>query len=134
MPLVERLELQHLVNPAGSIVVAEGEREVPFAIRRVYYLHDVPADQRRGGHAHKRLIQVAVCARGSCRFLLDDGTERAQVLLSKPNESIIIRPMIWREMSDFSPDCTLLVLASEHYDESDYIRDYQDFKNAFAPR
>jgi dTDP-4-dehydrorhamnose 3,5-epimerase-like enzyme len=132
MSLVERFELQHIDGPAGSIVVAQGERDVPFPIRRVYYLHSVPPNQTRGLHAHKSLTQLAVCVRGSCRFRLDDGRETAEVVLSNPHEGIIIRPMLWREMSEFSEDCVLLVLASDHYDESDYIRNYEDFKNAVA--
>jgi hypothetical protein len=134
MSLIERFSFQHLVNPAGSIVVGQAGIDVPFEIKRIYFLHDVPTGQSRGAHAHKKLIQVAVCAHGSCRFRLDNGVETAEVLLSKPDEGIVIRPMIWRDMYDFSSDCILLVLASEHYDESDYIRDYKEFQNAFRPR
>jgi len=134
MPVVERFQFQHLANPAGSIVVAHGERDVPFAIRRIYFLYGVPADQMRGRHAHKTLTQIAVCVRGSCRFCLDDGHERTELVLSKPYEGLVIRPMMWREMSDFSEDCVLLVLASDAYDESDYIRDYEEFKNAVRAR
>ena len=132
MPLVERFELQHIDQPTGSIVVAESERNVPFSIRRVYFLHHVPGTQRRGGHAHKKLTQIAVCAQGSCRFRLDDAVETAEVVLSSPHEGILIRPMIWHDMSEFSDDCVFLVLASEHYDESDYIRSYDEFKHAAA--
>ena len=134
MALVERFAFQHIVNPAGSIVVGQGGLDVPFAIKRIYYLYGVPATQRRGAHAHKSLIQIAVCPRGSCRFRLDNGRETAEVTLSSPYEGIVIRPMIWRDMMDFSEDCVLLVLASEHYDESDYIRNYDDFKKACAAR
>jgi len=130
MALVERFAFQHFVNPAGSIAVAEGGKDVPFEIKRIYYLYGVPAGQMRGAHAHKALIQIAVCVAGSCRFRLDNGVETAEVTLSKPNEGIVLRPMTWREMTDFSPDCVLLVLASEHYDESDYIRDYKTFKSS----
>ena len=105
---------------------------MPFSIRRVYFLHHVPATQKRGGHAHKKLTQIAVCARGSCRFHLDDGIETAEVVLSGPHAGIVIRPMIWHEMSEFSDDCLFLVLASEHYDESDYIRSYDEFTHAAA--
>jgi dTDP-4-dehydrorhamnose 3,5-epimerase-like enzyme len=132
MSLVERFQFQHIDSAAGSIVVAQGERDVPFPIRRIYYLHSVPATQTRGLHAHKRLTQIAVCVRGSCRFRLDNGHETEDVVLSNPHEGIIIRPMLWREMSEFSEDCVLLVLASDHYDEGDYIRSYAEFKNAVA--
>ncbi len=134
MSLVERFAFQHVASPTGSIVIAHGERDVPFAIRRVYYLYGVPPTQRRGAHAHKKLIQIAVCVHGSCRFRLDNGSETAEVQLTSPHEGIVIRPMIWRDMYDFSEDCVLLVLASEPYDESDYIRNYEEFRHAFGPR
>jgi len=83
---------------------------------------------RRGYHAHRDLQQVAICISGSCKFLLDDGRERVEnVILDSPNKGLFIDKMIWREMYDFSDDCILLVLASEYYDESDYIRDYEEF-------
>lgn len=134
MPLIEPYQFQHQVNPEGSIIVAQGELDVPFPIRRMYFLHSVPPGQVRGRHSHKALTQIAVCAQGSCRFRLDNGSESAELLLDRPDQGIIIRPMIWREMFDFSPGCVLLVLASEHYDESDYIRDYDEFKRAVASR
>jgi dTDP-4-dehydrorhamnose 3,5-epimerase-like enzyme len=132
MPVVERFHFQHIDSATGSIVVAQGERDVPFAIKRIYFLHSVPPAQTRGLHAHKTLTQIAVCVRGSCKIRLDNGRETADVVLSSPHEGILIRPMLWREMSEFSEDCVLLVLASDHYDEADYIRNYEDFKNAFA--
>jgi UDP-2-acetamido-3-amino-2,3-dideoxy-glucuronate N-acetyltransferase len=132
VPLVEHFELQHIDAATGSIVVAQGERDLPFAIKRVYFLHSVPADQTRGLHAHKTLVQLAVCVKGSCRFHLDDGRDSADVVLSSPHHGIVIRPMLWREMSHFSSDCVLLVLASEHYDEADYIRSYEEFKRVIT--
>jgi hypothetical protein len=134
MSLVERFAFQRIENAGGTIVVAQGERDVPFAIKRIYFLHGVPTDQTRGMHAHKTLIQIAVCVSGRCRFRLDNGVETEEVTLSKPDEGIVIRPMIWREMFEFSKDCVLLVLASEHYDESDYIRSYEAFKDAVRSR
>lgn len=134
MSLVERFAFQHVDSATGSIVIAQGERDVPFPIRRVYFLHGVPARQARGAHAHKRLTQIAVCAKGRCRFHLDNGRETADVVLSSPHEGIVLRPMLWREMSEFSPDCVLLVLASDYYDESDYIRSYEEFKRDVAAR
>ena len=130
--LVERFAFQHIDSPTGSIVVAHGERDVPFAIRRVYYLHGIPSGQRRGAHAHKTLTQIAVCVAGRCTFRLDDGRDSAEVVLDNPHEGLIIRPKMWRDMYDFSADCVLLVLASEPYDEADYIRDYEEFKRAYA--
>ena len=134
MPLVERFQFEHHVNPTGSLVVAHGEANVPFPIRRIYFVYGVPPHQVRGRHAHKTLTQVAVCARGSCRFLLDNGAETAEIELSTPNEGIVLRPMVWHEMSEFSEDCVLLVLASDAFDESDYIRNYEEFKRAFRAR
>jgi dTDP-4-dehydrorhamnose 3,5-epimerase-like enzyme len=132
MSLIEPFHLRHVENAGGTIVIAQGELDVPFPIRRVYYLHGIPPGQTRGMHAHKQLTQIAVCVHGSCRFRLDNGRETAEVVLSNPHEGIIIRPMLWREMSEFTADCVLLVLASEHYDEADYIRNYEDFKRAVA--
>ena len=132
MSLIERFQFQHIDGPGGSIVVAQGERDVPFPIKRIYFLHSVPSTETRGAHAHKTLMQIAVCARGSCRFRLDNGSETAEIVLQSPHEGILIRPMMWREMTEFSDDCVLLVLASDYYDESDYIRNYEDFKNVFA--
>jgi dTDP-4-dehydrorhamnose 3,5-epimerase len=134
MSLIESIDLQHHVHPSGSLVVAQSELGVPFAIRRTYFVYGVPEDQLRGRHAHKTLTQLALCARGRCRFRLDDGHETAELLLDRPNLGIILRPMVWHEMFDFSDDCVLLVLASAHYDEGDYIRDYNEFKRAVAKR
>jgi dTDP-4-dehydrorhamnose 3,5-epimerase-like enzyme len=130
VPLVKRIELQHIDAATGSIVVAQGELDVPFAIKRVYFLHSVPAGQTRGNHAHKTLVQLAVCVSGSCRFRLDDGRETAEVLLDSPHDGLLIESMMWREMYEFSENCVLLVLASERYDESDYLRSYEEFKRA----
>jgi len=130
MPLIERIHFKHADHVGGSLVVAEGEQTVPFAIRRTYFLHSVPPNHTRGLHAHKALTQVAVCARGSCLFRLDDGFETAELRLDSPNDGVLIRPMVWHEMSEFTSDCVFLVLASDHYDESDYIRSYEDFKRA----
>jgi UDP-2-acetamido-3-amino-2,3-dideoxy-glucuronate N-acetyltransferase len=132
MPLVERVTLQHVDDASGSIVIGEAERNVPFEIRRVYYLHNVPQGANRGGHAHKELVQLAVCVHGSCRFGLDNGAETADVILDSPHEGILIRSMVWRTMSEFSPGAVLLVFASAHYDERDYIRSYDEFIHAVA--
>jgi len=111
----------------GSLVALENH-EVGFPIKRVYHIfHTVPG-VTRGLHAHRDLRQVAVAVTGSCTFLLDDGTVRETVRLDDPTVGLVINSMVWREMSDFSPDCVLLVLASHNYDESDYIRDYEQFR------
>lgn len=111
----------------GDICVVENARTVPFDIKRLYYLYDVPADAVRGGHAHKRLYQLLIAASGSFTVRLDDGKEQRSVSLKRPYQALLIKPGIWREVDDFSSGSVCMVLASELYDESDYIRNYQAF-------
>ncbi|MBQ8868956.1 MAG: WxcM-like domain-containing protein [Oscillospiraceae bacterium] len=112
----------------GQLVAIEQLKDLPFEIRRVYYIYDTLEGVRRGFHAHLNLEQILVCVKGSCKIHLDDGTDTAEVVLDKPYEGLYIANNMWREMYDFSPDAVLLVLASEYYDEADYIRDYDKFK------
>ncbi|MCU6213754.1 sugar 3,4-ketoisomerase [Enterobacter bugandensis] len=121
------IPLQKHGDDRGSLVALEEENNIPFSIKRVYYIFDTKEGVRRGFHAHKKLKQVAIAVKGSCRFLLDDGTERIEVVLDNPAQGLLIESCIWREMYDFSSDCVLMVLADCHYDENDYIRDYDDF-------
>jgi len=111
----------------GSLVALEANKSVPFNIKRVYYIYSTKDGVSRGFHAHQTLKQVAVCVRGSCRFVLDDGKQKTHILLDDATKGLLIEDLIWREMYDFSHDCVLMVLASEYYDESDYIRDYDEF-------
>ena len=111
----------------GSLVAVEGERQLPFAIARVYYLFGTHAGVTRGLHAHRRLRQFAVAVSGSCRMLLDDGATRGELRLDDPAVGLTLPPMVWHEMSEFSADCVLMVLADAPYDEADYIRDYDEF-------
>lgn len=111
----------------GQLVAIEAMKDLPFEVKRVYYIYDTLTDVRRGFHAHKNLQQVLLCVNGSCKIHLDDGTDTAEVTLDKPNEGLYIANNMWREMYDFSPGAVLLVLASQYYDESDYIRNYEDF-------
>lgn len=111
----------------GQLVAIEQLKDLPFEIRRVYYIYDTLEGVRRGFHAHLNLEQILVCVKGSCKIHLDDGTDTAEVVLDKPYEGLYIANNMWREMYDFSPDAVLLVLASEYYDEADYIRDYDKF-------
>ncbi len=111
----------------GQLVALEEGVDIPFHIKRVYYMYDTKEGVHRGFHAHKSLEQILVCIHGSCKVLLDNGTEKKVVPLEKPYEGLYIENTMWREMYDFSPDAVLLVLASELYDESDYIRDYDEF-------
>ena len=130
--LVQWIEFPPLGDDRGSLVALEGNKTVPFDIKRVYYIFGTEPGVVRGFHAHKALKQVAVCVTGNCRILLDNGLEKVDVWLDSPVRGIVIEEMVWREMHDFSPDCVILVLASEHYDEGDYIRDYDEFKKCVS--
>lgn len=129
MNLIDWIELPDLGDHRGSLVVAEANKSIPFNIQRLYYIFGAQPDVPRGFHAHRQLQQIAFCIQGSCKMLMDSGKEKQEVVLCQPNQGLKIPPMVWHEMHDFSEDCILLVLASEHYDENDYIRDYQDFLN-----
>lgn len=124
---IKLVRLQRHGDARGSLVSIEDQRNVPFVIRRVYYLFDTKADVRRGFHAHKELNQMAIVVRGSCRFHLDDGAEAVDLLLDSPAQGLMLPPLLWHEMYDFSEDCVLMVLADGHYDESDYIRNHEEF-------
>ena len=119
-----------LGDERGSLVALEQNKNIPFEIKRVYYIYGTQKGVSRGFHAHKDLEQVLICVSGSCRILLDDGDQQQSIILDNPSKGLYVDSMKWREMHDFSHDCVLLVLASRHYDESDYIRDYQDFIKA----
>ncbi|MFJ5493414.1 sugar 3,4-ketoisomerase [Pectobacterium carotovorum] len=124
---IRLIQLQTHGDERGALVALEQDKNIPFEIKRVYYLFKTKAGVRRGFHAHKALKQVAIAVRGSCRFLLDDGTEKVDLLLDNPAQGLLIDSCIWREMYDFSNDCVLMVLADQPYDESDYIRNYDEF-------
>ena len=111
----------------GTLIALEQNHNIPFEIKRVYYMYGTGAGVRRGYHAHKNLEQILICIHGTCKILLDNGKEKKVVPLEKPYEGLYVANNMWREMFDFSPDAVLLVLASEAYDESDYIRNYDDF-------
>ena len=127
--LVKWVELRPLGDDRGSLVAIEGAKTIPFDIKRVYYIFGTKEGVARGFHAHKALKQIAVCVTGKCKMLLDNGTEKTEVWLDSSTKGLVIEGLVWREMHNFSSDCVLLVLASEHYDEADYIRDYQTFLN-----
>lgn len=111
----------------GQLVALEELKDIPFQIKRVYYMYDTADKVTRGRHAHKSLQQILICIHGSCKIKLDNGKETEIVLLNNPYEGLFVSNAMWREMYDFSPDAVLLVLASEPYDEADYIRDYDEF-------
>ena len=118
--------------PEGNLTFVEGGNHVPFEIARIYYLYDVPGGATRGGHAHRSLQQVMIAISGSFDVLLDDGSEKKQVTLSRSHRGLYIGPMIWRELVNFSSGSVCVVLASAHYDEADYFRDYDEFRAAAA--
>ena len=111
----------------GQLVALEEFRDIPFRIKRVYYMYDTAEGVVRGKHAHKSLEQILVCIHGSCKIKLDNGKETKVVPLEKPYEGLYVANDVWREMYDFAPETVLLVFASDLYDESDYIRDYDEF-------
>lgn len=111
----------------GNITVIENNTNIPFAVKRVYYLYDVPGGETRGGHAHKNLYQLLVAASGSFSVVLYDGKGKRTITLNRPYQGLLIVPGIWRELENFSSGSVCLVLASENYDENDYIREYNKF-------
>ena len=127
MELIKKINFNRLGDNRGKLISIEQNNDIPFKIKRVYYLYDTNKDISRGYHAHKNLEQVAICLKGSCKIVLDDGKNRDSVILSSPEFGLYIDNNKWREIHDFSSDCVLLVLASEYYCEQDYIRNYQDF-------
>ncbi|MBO2636485.1 WxcM-like domain-containing protein [Shewanella algae] len=127
MNLIKLIDFPLLNDSRGSLVALEVNKQIPFEIKRVYYIYGTKGGVARGFHAHKNLKQVAICLSGSCKFILDDGLNKEDIILSSPEQGLLIDSVLWREMHDFSDDCVLMVLASEHYDENDYIRDYRVF-------
>lgn len=121
------LNLKVLGDERGKLISLEGGKNIPFEIKRVYWIYDTLPDIDRGFHAHKDLEQVIVAMDGACQFVLDDGKAREEVWLNRPDVGLYIGKNMWREMRHFSYGCKLMVLASEHYDEKEYIRDYQAF-------
>ena len=114
-------------SDVGFLTALEGDREIPFDIKRIYYVYTVPKEIKRGFHAHKRLEQILICMSGSVKIKVDNGNEKRIFELSNPSKGLYIGPGIWREMYDFDKSAVLLVLASEYYNEEDYIRDYEEF-------
>ena len=118
---------RHHSDRKGNISVVENGRDVPFDVKRTYYLYDVPGGESRGGHAHKELRQLIIAASGSFTVTLDDGHVKRTFTLNRPYHGLYVVPGIWRTLDDFSSGAVCLVLASEKYDASDYIRDYEEF-------
>lgn len=125
------IQLPRLGDDRGGLSLAEGGQHAPFEIARVYWIYKTGAEVARGFHAHKELEQLAIAISGSCKMLLDNGSSKVKVTLDDPTRALFVGPGVWHEMSDFSRGCVLLVLASQKYDEADYIRDYDQFLQSY---
>ena len=121
------IELPKISDPRGNLTFVESGRHIPFDIRRVYYLYDVPGGSERGGHAHKALFQLIIAISGSFDIHLDDSFEKKSVHMNRSYQGLFVCPMIWREIDNFSSGAVCMVLASDYYDEQDYFRDYEKF-------
>lgn len=126
--LINLINFEILGDDRGSLIALESNKTIPFKVKRIYYIFGTKIGVSRGFHAHRDLLQIAICVHGKCRILLDDGGHREQVWLDTPTKGLLIGNMIWREMHDFSSDCVLMVLASGYYNPNDYIRDYEKFQ------
>jgi dTDP-4-dehydrorhamnose 3,5-epimerase-like enzyme len=124
------IELTRITDPRGNLTFIEGGKHIPFDIRRVYYLYDVPGGATRAGHGHKTLHQLMIAMSGSFDVLLDDGHQKQKYHLNRSYYGLYICPMMWREINNFSSGSVCMVLASEHFDEFDYYREYPDFLQA----
>ena len=122
------IDLRKISDPRGNLTPIESFIDVPFQIERVYYLYDVPGGSNRGGHAHRELMQLIVAISGSFDVVLDDGKDRQKFQLNRPYIGLLISPMIWREIDNFSSASVCMVIASRKFEESDYFRTYEDFK------
>jgi len=127
------IELPKIADPRGNLSFIEGGQHIPFDIKRVYYLYDVPGGSDRGSHAHKNLHQFIVAMSGSFDVVLDDGKEKKRFHLNRSYYGLYVCPMMWRDLDNFSSGAVCMVLASAHYDEADYIRDYDQFVVAAQP-
>ena len=122
------IELPKIIDPRGNLTVAESMKNVPFDIKRVYWVYDVPGGEHRGGHAHKQCKEMLVAVSGSFTVTLDDGKEKHKYLQNHPYQGLFIDTNTWRTLDDFSSGAVCLVIASEKFEEEDYIREYDDFK------
>ena len=128
MQILKYMFQQH-GDERGQLIAVEEHRDIPFEIKRVYYMYGTGEGVHRGFHAHKSLQKILICIHGTCKILLNNGYEQKVIYLEKPYEGLYVSNNMWREMYDFSPDAVLLVFASDYYNEDDYIRDYDEFLN-----
>ncbi len=129
---VRLLELPKIVDKRGNLTFIESGRHVPFEVKRVYYLYDVPGGEARGGHAHKQLEQLIIAVSGSFDVVVDDGRERRRHFLNRSHVGLYVPTLIWRELENFASGSVCLVMASDFYDESDYYRSYDEFRKALG--
>ena len=127
--LIEKVFLQQIKDDC-LMCVAEADKQIPFPIKRIYYTVQSTPGLPRGYHVHKKLEQVFFCIRGSMKMILDDGFHREEITLDNPGEGVLLHPMVWHEMHDIDQDTVMLIFASDSYDESDYIREYANFKKS----
>ncbi len=128
MSISQFIDFPNLSDKRGSLVSIDSSVGLPFDVKRIYYIFGTQKNVSRGHHAHKRLHQAALCISGSCEMTIDNGDSQEKILINSPYKAINLPPMLWHEMYNFSQDCILLVLASDFYNEDDYIRDYKNFK------
>lgn len=126
----EIIDLPRIIDPRGNLSVAEQQQNIPFDIKRVYFVYDVPAGESRGGHAHKECKEFITAVSGSFTLNLEANGEKVSLLLNKPYQGVLVNEGIWRTLDDFSSGAVVLVLASDYFDEDDYIREYDDFLNS----
>lgn len=127
MKLIKTFQFKVHGNDDGTLVAIEGNINIPFTIKRIYYVSKTSEGIVRGCHAHRKISQIAVCISGSCRMVLDNGQTKESILLDRQDVGLLLEPSVWHEMHHFTSDCVLLVLANDYYDENDYIRDYQSY-------
>jgi dTDP-4-dehydrorhamnose 3,5-epimerase-like enzyme len=133
LDLAKIIDLPKISDPRGNLTFLENSRHIPFDIKRVFFIYDIPSGQNRGAHAHHKLEQFIICLAGSLDVSLDDGVEHKTVHLNRPWMGLYVPPMVWASEGNFDPGTTYLVLASDFYDESDYFRDYDEFLKAVKP-
>lgn len=125
--MFELIKFDIIGNSSGNLVSLEGQKNIPFEIKRVYYIWGASKNDIRGKHSHKNLEQIIICLSGECEFLLNNGSSTCTIKLNKPDEGLYLKSNIWREFYNFSKDCVLMILASNYYEEDDYIRNFSDF-------